>query len=296
MKKMFLPFLLSALLLSGCAGPISGTPSPSASPESTDEVTCGPGVPYSMVCRVVDTLESGELLLAELETEGLIPSGTDGVFLLPTDDLDVWLDGKKADPSALEDGMPIHISYRKDFDGTFPAPLTDVLTVEAYSLGAEKNPGGGFYDLCGFYLEVLDDLWQKDAALNTGISAVALDLQDAPGGLTDTEKAALTWRFAQSHGVKAVENNKDTLIEKGHLIARPGSKEGQELYELTDGCLFSITAHETDETEVYSLPVLRFDAHKYRGPLAAYWFSDCTAVWPEMGTWSEYQIGAEIIS
>ena len=296
MKKMFLPLLLSALLLSGCAGPVSGTPGPSASPEHTDDVTCGPGVPYSMVCRIVDTMESGELLLAELETVGLIPSGTEGVFLLPTDDLDIWLDGEKADVSALEDGMPIHISYRQDFDGSFPAPLTEVLTVDAWSLGTEHNPGGGYYDLCGFYLKVLDDLWQEDAALNTDIPAVVLDLNEAPGGLTDTEMAALTWRFAQSHGVKAVENNKETLIEQGYLIARPGSKEGQTLYELTDACLFSITSHETEELEVYSLPVLRFDAHKYRGPLAAYWFSDCTAVWPEMGTWSEYQIGAHIIA
>lgn len=296
MKKMFLPFLLSLLLFAGCTAPASGTPGSSAPPESTDEVTCGPGVPYSMVCRIADTMENGDLLLAELETVGLIPSGTDGVFLLPTDGLEVWLDGKKADSSALEDGMPIHISYRQDFDGSFPAPLAEVLTVEAYSLGSEKNPGGGYYDLCGFYLKVLDDLWQEDAALNTDISTVILDLSEAPGSLTDTEKAALTWRFAQSHGAEAVENDRDALIEQGYLIPRPGPKEGQTLYEVADACLFSITAHETDEPEVYSLPVLRFDAHKYRGPLAAYWFSDCTAVWPEMGTWSEYQVGAELIA
>ena len=68
------------------------------------------------------------------------------------------------------------------------------------------------------------------------------------------------------------------------------------LYEWTDACYFSIISHEGQDFESYSLPVLRFDAHKYRGPLAAYWFSDCTAVWPQMGTWSEYTIAAELIA
>ena len=194
--------------------------------------------------------------------------------------------------------MPIEISYRSDFDGSFPASLTEVLTVEAHSLGTQKNPGGGYYDLCGFYLRVLDDLWQEDAALNTGISTVSLDLSNAPGGLTETEKAALTWRFAQSHGTEAVSGNRDTLITEGHLtkLEIPGCNGENTYYEWADGCLFSITSHEREDLETYSLPVLRFDAHKYRGPLAAYWFSDCIAVWPQMGTWSEYTVGSRVIA
>ena len=44
------------------------------------------------------------------------------------------------------------------------------------------------------------------------------------------------------------------------------------------------------------LPVLFFDAEKWRSSLGAYCFYDCSAVWPEMGTWSGYQIGSEMIS
>ena len=42
--------------------------------------------------------------------------------------------------------------------------------------------------------------------------------------------------------------------------------------------------------------VLRFDAAKRRGPRAVYGFSDCSAVWPELGIWSKYSVGAEFIS
>ena len=63
-----------------------------------------------------------------------------------------------------------------------------------------------------------------------------------------------------------------------------------------DGCLLTISPHETEEGEAWSLPVLRFDADKWASSLGAYSFYDCTAVWPEVGTWSDYQVGSEMIS
>lgn len=46
----------------------------------------------------------------------------------------------------------------------------------------------------------------------------------------------------------------------------------------------------------FSLPVLLFEAQKWRSPLGAYWFTDCMAVWPEMGSWESYSVGGEMIS
>lgn len=74
----------------------------------------------------------------------------------------VLLDSELADSTTLEDGMVIRVTWQ---DGsileTYPAQLSGVRSIEAWSLGSEQNPGGSYYDLCGFYLKVLDDLWQR---------------------------------------------------------------------------------------------------------------------------------------
>lgn len=296
-KKLLLSTLiLSLLLLAACSGTMTAatveepTPSPSGEP---DEITCGPGVPYSMVCRIVDGAEEGSLLLAELPTEGLIPSGG-SVYRLSVKDIEVWLDGEKADFSVLEDGMPIHISYRGPILETYPAQISEVLTIDAYSLGSEQNPGGGYYDLCGLYLQVLDDLWEKDSGLNSGAELVSVDLSKAPGGLTDSEQSAIAWRFGELHGVTPLLATMEELKEGGYLTETKMS-ETASFYEWEDGVYCSIT-DDSLEGEVFSLPVLKFTAHKWRTPLGAYWLSDCWAVWPEFGTWSGYDIGAEMIS
>ena len=60
--------------------------------------------------------------------------------------------------------------------------------------------------------------------------------------------------------------------------------------------LFSITANEDHADETYSLPILFFNADKWRTSLGAYSFYDCSCLWPEFGTWTEYTVGAEMIS
>ena len=296
-KSALLLFLtLSLSLLVACGSAAGGTDAGEPTPVPTqtaggDEVTCGPGVPYSMVCRIVDGAEEGDLLLAELPTEGMIPSGG-SVYRVSAQHTEVWLNGEKADSSALEDGMPITVYFRGPILETYPAQLGELLCIEAFSRGSQENPGGSFYDLCGLYLKVLDDLWKKDPALNENISVAGLDLSQAPGGLTDSEKAALAWRFGELHGVEVITGTFDELKADGYLTAM----EGINAYEWQDGCLFSITANEGHKGEGYSLPSLFFDAQKWCGPLAAYYFCDCSALWPEFGTWSGYNIGAEAIS
>ena len=65
-------------------------------------------------------------------------------------------------------------------------------------------------------------------------------------------------------------------------------------YHWNNGVLFRITQNKQDK--VYSLPVIKFEAEKWRSPLGAYWFSNCTAVWPQMGAWTRYTVEAELIS
>lgn len=308
MKPWILTVLL-ALCLSACASPAEepATEDPGAPPVQTLEETPKNEAPSLAVdeeatvtvFRIVDGAEDGNLLLAKLCR---CPGGD--VYRLPVDGVPVTLDGEPADASALEDGMEVEVSYNGQTLETFPARMGEVYSIAAWSVGTEKNPGGTCYDLCGLYLQVLDDLWQKDPGLNEGISIAGLDLSRAPGDLAESEKAAIAWRFGETHGVEVVTGTFEELEAQGYFtataISTPAPEEGQDFSRVwnqwDDGCLFSITANENHAEEVYSLSVLFFNAEKWRSPLGAYMFYDCSAAWPEMGTWSGYNIGSEMIS
>lgn len=327
MKKTVPIMLLCLGLLTGCV------PAPEPSPAGPDIDRIGAPVektpslsqdevPDWVSCRIVDGVEEGELLLAELDyplndrelyhhdgksvyrlslngTRGKEEVQSDGTVLsvdLANNGVSVYLDGEPAQLSDLQDGMPVEISFNGLALETFPARLGEVYELHAYSIGTSQSPGGSYYDLCGLYLQVLSDLWGKDPGLNSGITMAGLDLSQAPGGLLESEKSALCWRFGELHGVEVVEGTFDELAEEGYFTQVSSDPE-RPLYQWEDGCLFTISPSHDHDAEVYSgLPVLFFDAQKWCSPLGAYYFQDCSAVWPERGTWSGYRIGAEAIS
>lgn len=257
-------------------------------------------VEEALSLRIVDGAEDGNLLLAGEGYDSVYriflrsarrEGGTDVVDI---SEIPVYLDGQPADAADLEDGMMVDIVFQGGVMESFPAQIGQITSVSAYSRGTARNPGGNYYDLCGFYLQVLNDLWDVDEGLNGGAKYVSVDLSEAPGGLTEGEKMAVAWRFAELHQVESLMLSYEELLQEGYLTKVDLNEEYQ-YYYWEDGLLFSITAREEAEVS-YSLPVLRFDAEKWRTPLGAYSFWDCTAVWPEMGTWSNYQIGAEMIS
>lgn len=246
--------------------------------------------PARTLCRIVDGAEDGNLLLAAL----------DGgyVYRLPAENLTVTLDGKPADASVLEDGMPVEVAHNGLILETFPAGFGEVYSVAAWSRGQGMNGMGTTYDLCGLYLQVLEDLWEKDPGLNADVSQIAVDLSSVPGELSEGEKAAIIWRFGEKHGVEAFAATFDELKEQGYITAEPlgeDAPDGAAFCHWEDGCLFSIGPNENHEGEVYSLPTLFFDAEKWRSSLGAYCFYDCHAGWGQATSWS-YQIGTEMIS
>lgn len=309
MKKVLTAALICILTLAGCgraeqpgadALENSGQASPAVSgvPEREDGEASGavtegtgdgqqPGAAADacLSLRIVDGAETGSLVLAG--------EGAGAVYTLTVGDTPVYLDGVPADASVLEDGMTAEISFSGMVMETYPAQLADVAAVSVYSRGTEKNPGGGFYDLCGLYLQVLNDLWETDSGLNEGVSYVSVDLSEAPGGLTEGEKSAIAWIFACEHqmGGAGLCLSYQELKEQGYL-----AEVQPDVFQWEDGVLFSITACEADGGEAFSLPVLTFDAQKWRSPLGAYWFDDCTAVWPETGSWEDYSVGGEMVS
>ena len=247
--------------------------------------------------RIVDGAATGQLVLAgERESD---------VYTLDVKDIKVFLDGKKADASALEDGMMAEIVHSGWIQTTYPGQFSDVYEVRVYSLGSEKNPGGSYYDVCGLYLQVLEDLWNADAGLNSEIQYISVDLTDAPGNLTDGEKAAIAWIFGGKHGVQALTLNSEELKEQGYFTeivytgtGLPMSSDDNrpKAYLWEDGVLFTIIDNMGQDAVSYSLPVIKFNAWKWRTPLGAYWFNNCSAVWPQMGTWGTYNIEYEMIS
>ena len=301
-KRVFI--LALCLLLTACA-PAAETPESPARTEGPAAPADPAGVPPSLAedeeptvltCRVVDGAEDGNLLLAELD-EGLY--GGTGVYRLNVKDVPVTLDGEAAEPSVLEDGMAVDVAFNGHVLESFPAQLGEVYSVSAWSRGRGRNGGGTTFDLCGLYLQVLDDLWQKDPALNEDVSQIALDLSQAPGELTEGEKLALVHRFGELHGVEAFAATFEELKEQGYLTSEPlgdGAPEGAAFVRWEDGCLFSITPSEDHEGESYSLPTLFFNAEKWRSSLGAYGFYDCSAGWGQVSTWNGYQIGSEMIS
>ena len=129
--------------------------------------------------------------------------------------------------------------------------------------------------LTELYMQVLEDLWVTDSALNADISIIGMDLTGT--SLSEEDRTALAEAFAENHGVALVEGTWKELCDAGYI-------DVENLY-WADGCHFSIT--ETEEGT--------FDAQKWRSGLGAYFFTDCTAEQSEAGEWS-YTVGAHAIS
>lgn len=290
-EKQILPLILTlcltmtacgqtALGIGASASPPGGAGQGSPEEQSGGEESRPAGA--AMSCRIVDGAENGDLLLAELD-------GTkSGVYMLTVGDLPVTVDGKSASAADLTDGMTVEVDYSGDVLETYPAQFANVS-----SLQAQTPLGGGFTDLCGLWLKVLDDLWNADAGLNGmegggTVPYVGVDLSEAPGDLTAAEKAAVAWRFGRLHGATPLSGTFDELAEQGY-IDRAG-------LSWKDGIFFSITENHSHDNERYSLPVLSFDAEKWRSGTGANFFFNCKCVWPEGGPWTDYAVGSEAIS
>ena len=227
----------------------------------------------TMTLRVVGDAADGTLILAG-ETE---------VYTLPLDGLTLYLDGGSIDASQVESGMSAEVWYTGGVQETNPARFAQVVAV---SFSREADPR---YDLCGLYLQVLEDLWNADDGLNGGAELVSVDLSKAPDGLTAGEKAVIAYVFAQKHGVQGLTMTFDELREEGYLTGEK-LEDGSTVYSFTNGLLFTVTPEETQDNGAS----VCFSAGKWRSPLGAYHFTKCTASRGDSG-W-EYSVGAELIS
>lgn len=289
-RKLWALAMAGVLLLSGCDQTGGGTDF--ADPGNTSGVKGSAAQGGVLSLRIVDGAETGELVLAGEEAAA--------VYTLSVGEIPVYLDGDLSGASALEDGMMADIAYDGGIMESYPGGFGVVRSISVYSRGTEHNPGGSLYDLCGLYLQVLEDLWQEDDGLNGGAEYVSVDLSRAPGDLTRGEQEAITWIFAGKHDVQGLSLTQQKLAEQGYLtevdLSEDNAGEKPKLYQWENGVLFTITLDESREGEVYSLPTVCFDAQKWRSPVGAYYFSGCQALWPEMGSWGGYTVESEAIS
>lgn len=295
MKKwcLFLTLYACACLLAACAASGETETPPEVPPEETEE--------SAVVCRVISVLDSGTLILAE--------EGSDaGLYTVTPADQLLTLDGADFDPTApgayqaLPGGSLAGTTVTVTFDGgiqeSWPMGFSGVTAMD---FSTED-----FDDLGTLYLQVLEDLWEVDSGLNGGITELGVDLSQTR--LSGSEREAVAYAFGTAHGLMAMETTYDQLVEEGYLTpVSQGDSTGEkpELYQWENGCLFSIT--ETGEPVVFSLPNVgpgdqmpdydgvSFDAQKWRSPLGAYYFMDCTAV-STGGHWGSYTVGSEAIS
>jgi len=286
MKKwcLFLGLYFCLALLVGCVAGSDNTlsPEPPSDSDADSSVLIEDEPPWFLTCRIVDGAETGHLLLAEHGDAGA------GVYTLSLEKLDFEFQLAES----LRNGQLINVYY-----GAF----TEAWPMEFGGVSAIEIVDGGFDNRATLYLDVLEDLWEVDSGLNSGVEVIGMDLTQT--SLSPAEQAAVGWIFAGKHGAEVVDGTVSELVEQGWITAAPLSISGSGLdlsepqhffYEWENGCHFSIVEQPMEGT--YSLVPVTFDATKWRSSLGAYGFCSCTSVQSSLGEWSDYQIGSEAIS
>lgn len=284
MKKLFsllLPLAL-ALLLAACAQemPTNDTHEPPEGADTDELIDSGAA---ELKLRVVDGAESGTLVLAGKRAG-------DVYTLVLTDEIPLYLDGERIQSADVEDGMTACVRFTGGIQETFPARPGGVADISF----AREVGESGVYDLCGLYLRVLEDLWEKDSGLNADAALISVDLSGAPKGLTDGEKEAIAWVFASLHGAESLSLSYEELKAQGYLV-EDKMENGNSLWHFENGLLFTISSSDEDAGNT-TVPLVCFNAEKWRTPLGAYALNACIATCTEDGRWNGYSIGAELIS
>ena len=285
--KRFFAALMCLLLLAGC-GRTDSTGNTCRAEEGSgggdvSGKTEEPGADAGgELFRVIRSQAGAAPLLLAKES-----GGPGDVYTLSPTTVEPTLDGRSTAAMDLvyTPGTLLEITYGSVLE-TYPGQLAEVTAVNIRS--------DGFDDRCALYLRVLNDLWDTDGALNSGITMVSVDLSQT--SLAESEQAAVAWAFGGEHGISEILTmSYQELAAEGYLS---GTEPGAEsLSHWEDGCLFTITEQETGDNELNGARnTVTFDARKWRSALGAYFFADCTAEQALDGHWGDYTVGSEAVS
>lgn len=171
---------------------------------------------------------------------------------------------------ALKAGMLVDIIYDGTVMESFPMRLGEVESIYVREEGD---------DIAGFYMSVINNLYEVDPGLNSEIERIAFDFSGI-SNLTEVEKTALIYRLGNFYSLETVRGTFDELCEQGYI-----NKE--KLY-FEKGLLFTVEVTASENNR------FTFDAKKWRSGTGAYFYNDCTAV-KANGNWT-YTVGSEAIS
>ena len=207
-------------------------------------------------CRIVSGAEEGRLLLAGLEENG------GGLYRLSAKGLPV------EGTAELRSGMVVEVAYNGLIRESYPASFGEpsALTVRE----------GAADDRCALYLRVLNDLWEADPALNSGIDLIGLDLSET--SLTEAEQRAVAWAFGEAHALPVTDDVSERIRKNENGFS-----------QLENSCAFSIREEgEKNRSDVV------FSVTKWQSSLAAYGWVHCTAGQDKDGFWSSYERGPAV--
>ncbi len=149
---------------------------------------------------------------------------------------------------------------------------------------APAPPEDDSNDLVALYRTVFNDLYEKDPALNSDITLIALDLTQAEN-LSQDQKDTLAELLTEDTGLEVRFSTYSDLLDQRLIVYSEGNNS---FTFFETGILFTFTTESVEKGS------FRFSADKWRSSLGAYGFSDCTATLTDAG-WT-YQIGSEFIS
>lgn len=207
-------------------------------------------------CRIVSGAEEGRLLLAGLEENG------GGLYRLSTEGLPV------EGAVELRSGMVVEVAYNGLIRESYPASFGEPsgLTVRE----------GAADDRCALYLRALNDLWEADPALNSGIDLIGLDLSET--SLTEAEQRAVAWAFGEAHAVPVTDDISERIRKNENGFS-----------QLENSFAFSIREEgDKNRSDVV------FSVTKWQSSLAAYGWVHCTAEQDKDGFWSSYERGPAV--
>ncbi len=154
-------------------------------------------------------------------------------------------DKKEVDLNEIQIGDVINITYNGIILESYPAQITaDYINILESNL------------LIDGYATIIDDIYNLDSGLNSGINIIALDLTEITN-LSETDKEILLMKLYGMYGLEVKESTFDQLAEEG-LINK------EELYFPT-GIIITISNSEYKE----DIETLRYDIRKWRSGLGA---------------------------
>lgn len=244
-KSVFMGTLLLSVILSmsaACSKPLAPpseaddhapiqSSDPGAPGESQGSTSSSQETPDNM--DVSDTMD-GPLAEGDASIEGILvqvhdtrirfmePYGGNGsLYDFSPEEISI-LDptGNETTLSALRTGMHVRLNFDGYIQETYPALIPSPVRLQVL----EQKP-----DLLGFYLDIIQTIYDMDPALNDGVRILAFDLSGITN-LTEGEKNALLWEVQELPVFSAMEVRQgdfDTLsgeglINKVHLEFEKG--------------------------------------------------------------------------